>query len=59
VRVTRQVCQHSLWSCEGFFGIYDPLDLAQWFEEVVEGILVNDGSIPTKVRNPPQDLAYI
>ena len=42
VRVTRQVCQHSLWSCEGFFGIYDPVDLAQWFEEVVEGIPVTE-----------------
>jgi hypothetical protein len=42
VRVTRQVCQHGLWSCEGFFGIHDPVNLVQWFEEVVEGITVNE-----------------
>ena len=38
VRVTRQIRQYGLWSCEGFFGKHDPVDLAQWFEEGVEDI---------------------
>jgi len=42
VRVTRQIRQNSFGSCEGFFGINDPVDLAQWFEEVVEVIPFNE-----------------
>ena len=38
VGVTRQVRQHRLRPGEGFFGVDDPVDLTQWFEEVVEGI---------------------
>lgn len=41
VRVTRQVGQHRFWSCEGFFGVYDPVDLAQWFEESLEGVPID------------------
>ena len=40
--VARQICQHGFWSGEGFFGIHDPVDLVQWFEEIVEGIPVNE-----------------
>lgn len=42
VRVARQICQHSRWSCEGFLGVDDPVDFAQGLEEIVENGLVDE-----------------
>lgn len=36
--ITRQICQHSFGSGEGFLSVDDPVDLAQRFEESLEGI---------------------
>ena len=42
VRVTRQISQHGFGSGEGFFGVDDPVDFAQGFEEIVEDGFVDE-----------------
>ena len=42
MRIARQICQHRLWPSEGFFGIDDPVDPAQRFEECLEGRRANE-----------------
>lgn len=48
VRVTRQVCQHSFWSGEGFLGVDDPVDFAQRLQESVEGRAITKFSMIAK-----------
>jgi hypothetical protein len=45
VRVTRQIRQHGFRSGEGFLGVDNPVDLAQWFEEGIEGNPVNEARV--------------
>ena len=48
VGVSRQIGQHGFGPGEGFFGVNDPVDLAQGFEKCVEGILVNEARMLTE-----------
>ena len=35
--VAGQIVQYGLWASEWAFGIHDPVDLAQWLEEMGKG----------------------
>lgn len=50
--IARQICQHGPWSGERFFGIDDPFDFAQWFEESIEGGPVNKFGVIAKEPQP-------
>ena len=53
VRVARQIGQHGFGPGEGFFGVNDPVDLAQGFEKCVEGIPINKARMFTEELQLP------
>lgn len=48
VRVARQIGQHGFGPGEGFFGVNDPVDLAQRLQECVEYRAINEPSMFSK-----------
>ena len=48
MRIARQIGQHGFGPGEGFFGVNDPVDLAQGFEKCVEGIAINKAGMFTE-----------
>ena len=53
MRVARQIGQHGFGPGEGFFGVNDPVDLAQGFEKFVEGIAINKARMFTEELQLP------
>ena len=53
VRVARQVRQDGFGSGEGFLGVDDPVDFAQWFEEIVESVFVDEARMITEELQLP------
>lgn len=45
VRVARQIGQHGFGPGEGFFGVNDPVDFAQWREERFKDIPISQGRL--------------
>ena len=48
VRVARQVRQDGFWTGEGFLGVDNPVDFAQWVEEIVKDGIVDETRMITE-----------
>ena len=48
MRVARQVRQDGFWTGEGFLGVDNPVDFAQWGEEIVKDGIVDETRMITE-----------
>ena len=58
VGVARQIRQHSFGSGEGFLGVDDSVDIAQWCQHRLERGAIGQADVVTKETGPPGSVQF-